>query len=168
MHVLLSAIIRDVYGIPNDELYGVALNGMTRVFVKFTRAGFYTRIVDEFQERRMSVNSTVEVCLHDVSKYYTWVKVRNVPFEATSYGIQEAFSNYGTVHTASMGVWRDGPFEGLPEGSCTLKMSLRQPVPSYVTLTGYRTQVFVHYAGQRKTCRLCDSYEHMAAQCPRR
>lgn len=35
MNVLLPGIIRDVYGIHNDEFYGVALNGMTRVFVKF-------------------------------------------------------------------------------------------------------------------------------------
>lgn len=124
--------------------------------------------MDEFQERRMSVNSTVEVCLHDVSKCYTLVKVRNVPFEATLYGIQGAFSSYGTVHSASMGVWRDGLYAGLPEGSYTLKMSLRWPILSYVTLTGYRTQVFIHYAGQRERCRLCDSYEHMVAQCTRR
>ncbi|XP_069937442.1 axoneme-associated protein mst101(2)-like, partial [Cherax quadricarinatus] len=80
MNVLLPSIISDVYCIPNEELYGVALNGMSRVFVKFMRADFYSSIADEFQERRMSVNSAVK----------------------------------------------------------------------------------------RKTCRLCDSYEHMAAQCPRR
>lgn len=35
-------------------------------------------------------------------------------------------------------------------------------------LTGNRTQVYVSYAGQRRTCRLCNSYEHIAAQCARR
>lgn len=168
MNVLLPNIIRDTYGIPNEELYGVALNGLSRIFVKFLRAGFYTRIVEQYQEQRMSVNSAMDVVLHDVSKYYTWVKVRNVPFEATAYGLQEFFRSYGTVHSATMGVWRDGPYEGMPEGSYTLKMSLTRPIPSYVTMTGCRTQVYVYYAGQRKTCRLCSSYEHMAAQCPRR
>nr|XP_053644059.1 uncharacterized protein LOC128696711 [Cherax quadricarinatus] len=167
MHVLLPTIIRDVYGIPTEELYGVALNGMSRFFVKFANAGFYSKIVEAFQERKMEVNSAVEVCLHDVSTYVTWVKVRNVPFEA-EYVIRKVFGKYGMVHAATKGVWREGPYEGLPEGSCTLKMILKQPIPSYVHLEHYRTQVFVHYAGQRKTCRLCNSYDHMAAQCSRR
>nr|XP_053649711.1 uncharacterized protein LOC128700494 [Cherax quadricarinatus] len=121
-----------------------------------------------FQERKMAVNSAVEVCLHDVSTYVTWVKVRNVPFEAEEYVIRKVFGKYGTVHAVTKGVWREGPYEGLPEGSCTLKMTLKQPIPSYVHLEHYRTQVFVHYAGIRKTCRLCNSYDHMAAQCSRR
>nr|XP_053654191.1 uncharacterized protein LOC128703530 [Cherax quadricarinatus] len=44
-------------------------------------------IVKAFQERRMVVNSAVEVCLYDVSTYVTWVKVRNVPFEAEEYDL---------------------------------------------------------------------------------
>lgn len=115
-NVLLPAIIRDLDGIPNEELYGVALNGMKRVFVKFLRASFYSSVVEEYQERRMCLNSTMDVCMHDVSTYYTWVRVRNVPFEATKFGIEDVFSNYGVIHEARGGVWRDG-YEGLPEGS---------------------------------------------------
>nr|XP_053638567.1 uncharacterized protein LOC128693117 [Cherax quadricarinatus] len=95
INVLLPGIIRDAYGIPNEELYGIALNGLTRIFVKFVRAGFYTRIIENYQEQRVSVNSAVDVVLHDVSKYFTWVKVRNAPYEATAYGLQEFFSSYG-------------------------------------------------------------------------
>ncbi|XP_069955169.1 uncharacterized protein [Cherax quadricarinatus] len=167
MHALMPCIIRDVYGIPNEELYGVALNGMSRMFIKFLNAGFYNKIVETFQERRMVVNSAVEVCLHDVPTYVTWVKVRNVPFEA-EYDLRDVFGRNRTVHAATKGVWREGPYEGFPEGSFTIKMMLCQSIPSYVRLEKYRTQVFVHYLGQRKTCRLCNSFEHMAAQCPRR
>ncbi|XP_069955581.1 laminin subunit gamma-1-like [Cherax quadricarinatus] len=167
MHTVMPCIIRDVYGIPNEELYGVALNGMSRMFIKFVNAGFYNKIVETFQERRMVVNSAVEVCLHDVSTYVTWVKVRNVSFEVEEYDLRDVFGRYGTVHAATKGVWREGPYEGFPEGSFTIKMTLRQSIPSYVRLEKYRTQVFVHYAGQRKTCKLCNSFEHMAAQCPR-
>lgn len=168
MHTLLPAIIRDAYGVPNEEVYGVALNGMTRVFLKLNRASVYDRLVEEYQERKVTVNSAVDVVMHDVSRNYTWVKVRNVPFEATAYSIQEVFNNYGKVHSATMEVWTEGPYKGRPEGSYTLKMTLARPIPSYVMLVESRTQVFVHYAGQRKTCRLCSSYDHMAAQCPRR
>lgn len=165
MHVLLHAIISEVYGIPTEELYGVAVNGVSRIFIKFKDAGFYTSIVNKYQEKRLAVNTMVEVCLHDVSSYVTWVKVRNVPFEATEHDVTAVFSSYGKIHSAVMGVWQNGPYEGLPEGSFTLKMTLRQPIPSYVFMEVFRTQVYVYYSGQRKTCRLCGSFEHMAAQC---
>lgn len=54
MHTLLPAIIRDAYGVPNEEVYGVALNGMTRVFLKLNRTGVYDRLVDEYQERKVT------------------------------------------------------------------------------------------------------------------
>nr|XP_053628146.1 uncharacterized protein LOC128685623 [Cherax quadricarinatus] len=61
-------------------------------------------------------------------------------------------------------------YAGLREGSFTLKMSLRKSIPSYVTLSDFRIQVYVYvtYAGQRRTCRLCGAFDHMAAMCPRR
>lgn len=69
------------------------------------------------------MNTVVEVCLHDVSTYVTWVMVRNVPFEAEEYDLRDVFGKYGMVHAATKGVWREGPYEGLPEGSI-IKMTL--------------------------------------------
>lgn len=46
-----------------------------------------------------------------------------------------------------------------------LKMTLRHPIPSYVILEDFKTQVLVSYAGQRRTCCLCGAYDHMVAMC---
>ncbi|XP_069941920.1 uncharacterized protein [Cherax quadricarinatus] len=168
MDLILPAIIRDTYGIADEEIYGVALNGTTRIFVKFNLASVYEAVVDKYQEVTLTVNSAVTVRLHDVSRHYTWVKIRNVPFEADDSDIRLAMGKYGTVHMATVGKWATGPYAGKLEGTYSVKMTLRYPIPSYVVLPEFRTQVFVTYAGQRRTCRLCGSYDHLAALCERR
>ncbi|XP_069945397.1 uncharacterized protein [Cherax quadricarinatus] len=168
MDLLLPAIIRDTYGIANEEICGVALNGMTRIFVKMTSAQVYEAVVDKYQETIIQVNTAVSVRLRDVSRHYTWVKIRNVPFEATDFDITSELRTYGTVHVATAGRWATGPYAGALEGAYTVKMTLRHPIPSYIVLKELRTQVYVTYAGQQRTCRLCGSYDHIAAQCEKR
>ncbi|XP_069939228.1 uncharacterized protein [Cherax quadricarinatus] len=125
-------------------------------------------MVARYQDVIKTVNPGVTVRLHDVSRFYTWIKVPNVPFEADESDLRNVFVRYGTVHMATLGRWRDGPLVGMPEGSFSLKMSLKHPIPSYVVMEDFRTQVYVTYSGQRRTCRLCGMYDHMAAQCPTR
>ncbi|XP_069949566.1 uncharacterized protein [Cherax quadricarinatus] len=165
--VLLPLIIRDTYGIADQDLYGVSLNGAFRIFVKLRSTAVYERLVEQYQDGCVDVNSAIRVRLIDVSRHYTWVKVRNVPFEADEADIRNVFERYGTVHLATAGTWVDGAYAGWPEGTFNLKMTLRHPIPSFVILDDFRTQVMVYYAGQRKTCRLCGAYDHMAAQCER-
>ncbi|XP_069936407.1 uncharacterized protein [Cherax quadricarinatus] len=69
--LLLPAIICDTYGIANEDLYGVAMNDVSWIFVKFCSAHVYEEVVDKFQEVNLVVNSAVSVKLHDVSHYYT-------------------------------------------------------------------------------------------------
>nr|XP_053656676.1 uncharacterized protein LOC128705539 [Cherax quadricarinatus] len=168
MELLLPAIIRDTYGIAKEEICGLALNGTKRIFVKFSSATVYEAVVNKFQEVAIPVNHAVTVRLHDVSSYYTWVKIRNVPFEADASDIRFIMCKYGTIHTITAGRWSAGPYMGIPEGAFSVKMTLRHPIPSYVVMEDFRTQVFVTYAGQRSTCHLCGSYDHLAAQCERR
>nr|XP_053633085.1 uncharacterized protein LOC128689046 [Cherax quadricarinatus] len=168
INVLVPMIIRHVYGIQRESVCGVALNGLSRIFVKFCDTKTYEQIVNQYQDVIKQVTPAVTVKLHDVSQYYTWVRVRNVPFEANKVDIRDAFKYYGTIHQVTMGRWSDGHFAGLQEGSFTLKMSLHQPIPSYINLEEFRTQVYVTYPGQRRTCRLCGALDHIAAQCIKR
>nr|XP_053636076.1 uncharacterized protein LOC128691262 [Cherax quadricarinatus] len=80
MQVLLPTIIRDVYGIPNEELYGVAVNGVTRIFIRFINAGFYSSIVDKYHEKRMAVNTAVEETIMMENFDGTWIR-EAAPFE---------------------------------------------------------------------------------------
>ncbi|XP_069953059.1 uncharacterized protein [Cherax quadricarinatus] len=163
--ILLPKIIRETYGIQDSELYGVALNGAHRVFVKLLAATVYESVVTRFQDVCFDVTPAVRVRLVDVSRYYTWIKLRNVPFEANEADIRNVFEKYGTVHSAQQGKWIMGAYTGMPEGTFSLKMTLRQPIPSYVYLQDFRTQVMVLYPGQRRTCRICGEYDHIAAAC---
>ncbi|XP_069947746.1 uncharacterized protein [Cherax quadricarinatus] len=152
--------------ISNDDIYGVSVNGASQIFVKFTTSTVYED-VQRYQDLRCQVNPTVAVCLRDVSRTYTWVKIRNVPFEADEHAIRKVFTKFGMIHQTYAGVWSHGPFAGKPDGSFSVKMSIKMAIPSFV-LDVYRTQVYVYYPGQRKKCRLCDAYGHMAYQCGRR
>lgn len=159
--VLLPTIIREMYGIQDDEVYGVALNGAYRIFVKLNSTSVYESLVHRF----LDATPAVKVRLIDVSRHFTWVKLHNVPFEADEADIRRVFEAYGTVHLAQQGKWAAGAYMGRLEGTFTLKMTLRHAIPSYVVLEDFRTQVFVSCTGQRRTCRLCGGYDHLAAVC---
>lgn len=98
--VLLPKIIRDTYGIQDGELYGVALNGARRFFVKLLSATVYESLVNRFQDVSLDATPAVRVRMIDVSRHYTWIKLRNVPFEADETDIRKVFEEYGTVHLA--------------------------------------------------------------------
>nr|XP_053647550.1 uncharacterized protein LOC128699066 [Cherax quadricarinatus] len=165
---LWPLIIRETYGIEDCDLYGVALNGNYRMFVKLLSSQVYEDLLAHYQDVAIEVNEDILVKMVDVSSQFTYVKLRNVPFEANEADLRSVFGKFGTVHVAQQGKWTAGAYVGYPEGSFSLKMTLRQPIPSYVFLEEFKTQILVTYAGQRRTCRLCDGYDHIAAECVRR
>nr|XP_053636406.1 uncharacterized protein LOC128691600 [Cherax quadricarinatus] len=65
----------------------------------FKDAGYYSSIVNDYHEKRMAMNTAV-----------TWVIVRNVLFEAMEHDVVTVFRNYGKIHAAELGVWKDGPW----------------------------------------------------------
>ncbi|XP_069937214.1 uncharacterized protein [Cherax quadricarinatus] len=50
--VLLLQILQDTYKISNDDIYGVSVNGASRVFVKFTTSTVYEDVVQRYQDLR--------------------------------------------------------------------------------------------------------------------
>ena len=46
-------------------------------------------------------------------------------------------------------------------------MELHADIPSYINFGSYRHPLMVEYAGQTKTCRLCDSPCHVSYVCPK-
>lgn len=73
-------------------------------------------MVAKYQDVLKIVSPGVTVSLRDVSRYYTWVKVHNVPFEVDECDLRSMFEQYGTVHMATLGRWHDGLLVGMPEG----------------------------------------------------
>ncbi len=46
-------------------------------------------------------------------------------------------------------------------------MEIRENIPSYINFGSYKHQLMVEYAGQPKTCRLCESPYHIYSECPK-
>nr|XP_053632333.1 low-density lipoprotein receptor-related protein 1B-like [Cherax quadricarinatus] len=74
VHELLLLIIRNIYGIDDMELYGVALNGSFKIFVKLLQVQVYEGLVDRYQDLSMEVTPEVSVRLVDVFHQYMWVR----------------------------------------------------------------------------------------------
>lgn len=125
-------------------------------------------MVAKYQDKVKPVIPGISVHLHDVSRFYTWVKVCNVPFDADESDLRHVFGRYGMIHMATLRRWRDGPLVGSPEGTFSLKMSLKHPILSFLGIEDFRTQVYVTYTGQRRTYCMCGVYDHVVAHCPMR
>ncbi len=95
-----------------------------------------------------------------------FLRIRNVPPEVEEEVIFEKLSEYGKCVHLECDRFKHGPFKGIRNGTRHVFISLRSHVPSYVTIEGY--EAVVEYAGQPKTCRLCDSPHHLRANCPER
>lgn len=162
--VLLLQIIRDTYRIADEELYGVALNGAVRLLVKLLSSQVYEALVERYLGVVMDFTDIVWVRLVDISKHYTWLKLRNVPIEVDETDLRK----YCVKYVAQQGKRVDSAYAGLPEGTFSLKISLPHLVPSYVYLSDFHKQRMVTYAGWRRTCRICGEYDHVAAECGRR
>lgn len=95
-----------------------------------------------------------------------FVKIRNLPPEAGLSALRQELSEYGSCLDVSWDRFQHGPFKGVRNGTRIATMSLVSHVPSYIRVLGY--EGVVEYAGQPKTCRVCDSQEHLRANCPER
>lgn len=136
--------------------------------MKFLSGTVYESLVNRFQDVSLVGTPAVRVRMIDISRHFTRIKLRNINFEADEEDIRRVFEEYGTVHLAQHGKWVSGAYAGLPEGTFTLKIILRHPIPSYVYLQNFKTQVMISYAGQKRTCRLCGEYDHIAVSCGKR
>lgn len=96
----------------------------------------------------------------------SFVKVRNLPPEAGMTALKDHLSEYGVCLKLEWGRFKSGPFVGILNGMRLVTIALSEDVPSYIEVLGH--EAVVEYAGQPRTCRICDSQEHLRARCPQR
>ena len=96
----------------------------------------------------------------------TNVFVSNIPYGISSVDINLAFGKYGIIKGAKK-LQRDFRGTKLYTGDwCVSFERLVMPIPSYVMVSGWLS--YVHYNGQKPTCRQCSQTGHVFANCPQR
>ena len=87
------------------------------------------------------------------------------PYEIPDQAVISLLTHYGTV--ANLRRQRHDFDDNIETGvrSCLIK-NLKMPIPSYLKYSGVTLPV--RYRGQVKTCKICESTEHLARECPSR
>lgn len=94
------------------------------------------------------------------------VKVYNLPFEISYNSITDVLSKYGTVYAITSERWSGNMHYKVDNGVRVARIDLRSHIPSFITVRGFKALVV--YEGQPRTCSVCNSPEHLRAECTRR
>ena len=153
-------------GITRSQLVRIQLSHTDEcAFVKVTEQAIAQRIVDQYDNnldyevkgvkyklRLRMADGCVDVRLHDLSE------------NTTNEQIKRHMEIYGDVLSVQELLWSDKHhFPGLSSGIRLVRMVLREPIKSYITIDGEST--LVTYPKQRQTCRHCGEYLHTGISC---
>ena len=88
-----------------------------------------------------------------------------VPYEISDETVATVLSRYGTVANVRRQYHNFDKNIETGVRSCLIK-NLQRPIPSYIKLGTFTLPV--RYRGQQKTCKICESVNHIARDCPTR
>lgn len=91
----------------------------------------------------------------------TWVKLTRVVYGTTDNAIKSRLSDYGTVLKI-----RRETVNGIGISVFSVKIELKQPIPSRITIAHYPVNVF--YRGQVQQCFRCEQTGHISKHCPKK
>lgn len=137
------------------------------VFVKFISAdSFMTYVQSKTGEHQFKHSDGTISKVQIVPSGIRNVRVFNVPPECPNALIEKALTPYGDVLSTVNETW--GPAHRLQcnSGVRSVRMDVKRPIPSYMTIEGTRAQI--SYFGQLPTCSICQSTDHLRMYCPRK
>ncbi|XP_049830667.1 uncharacterized protein LOC126272115 [Schistocerca gregaria] len=94
------------------------------------------------------------------------IRVFELPFEIPPEELNVALRPYGRIISNVAERWSEAHMFPVLNGVRQIKIELQKHVPSYLNICGYRALII--YDGQPRTCALCNSTEHIRAECSRR
>lgn len=97
-----------------------------------------------------------------VDRGLTTVRVHDLPPTVSNTTVHEFMQQFGTVSSVSKERWKHY-FPGIFNGVRIIHIILKQPIPSYITISGFQT--YCSYIGQQSTCRVCSKAAHPKQKC---
>ncbi|KAL9696560.1 hypothetical protein quinque_016139 [Culex quinquefasciatus] len=91
------------------------------------------------------------------------VKVRDLPPQWKNDLIVKTLMQYGKVVAIKDDLWEVGFVKGKKNGTRTVRMVVKKPIPSYVLVAS--EQAFVSYPNQQHTCKSCSKPVHPNKKC---
>lgn len=91
------------------------------------------------------------------------VKVRDLPPQWENDLIVKTLMQYGKVVAIKDDLWEVGFVKGKKNGTRTVRMVVKKPIPSYVLVAS--EQAFVSYPNQQHTCKSCSKPVHPNKKC---
>ena len=88
-----------------------------------------------------------------------WMKLTRVVYGTSENAIKTRLSQHGSV----LKIKRD-TMQGIGTSCFSVRMELKSPIPSRITINHYPVNVF--YRGQQQQCLQCDQVGHVSKQCP--
>ena len=95
-----------------------------------------------------------------VPSTFKWVSVLDLPYGTPDGELSPVLGKYGQIATI-----RSEVYKNLYTGTKLVKMTVKSPIPSPVTIAGHVCTVF--YRGQIRSCFRCGVSGHEAKKCPR-
>lgn len=90
------------------------------------------------------------------------VRIHDLRPRITNRQVAQRMLEYGEILSIRDETWKDF-FPGVPNGIRVLRMKLRKPIPSYVTVDSEMS--LVTYKGQAATCKHCQRNVHYTQSC---
>lgn len=164
--------VKNTLCLPVSDVLGIQLEygAVKRFYVKLSSVALCERLVSRQSGEYLFVHgeaaSSRVVVRHANSLGVKFVRVFNLPLEVDNKVIADALAPYGIIKSIKNEVWggADMPYK-VPNGVRQVSIDLSRPIPSYVSFGKHGRQQ-VHYADQDPTCSVCDSLEHVRADCP--
>ena len=165
----LWELLKEEWDVTLEELMMVQLETSgKKVHVKFVKQ---ERAEQVAAKERLTLKrrdgSECEVTLQGPGQGVKVLRVRNLPIEVSTEAVMLCLGQYGQVFEVREERYPRGScYQGLLTGTRFVRMAMKRAVPSYVRISGVEARVF--YAGQKPTCQICESTEHLRANCPNR
>ena len=159
----VSEVILEKMNMKTDDILGIQNLNRNKVVIKVANTQVFESCMRRFEDQEVILGNLSKVRVTNLSATYTYVSVRNAPFELDDSYLISVLSRYGKVDNVRHNKFSLGPFKGLYNGTRTVKMVVRENIPSSCAIRGYN--VTFMYNGQIKTCFKCGMAGHLVKDC---
>ena len=116
---------------------------------------------DQFLRKSAFIVNRRPYAAHPAQRRLTFVTILDAPYELTERALEYRLQNYGRVYSQRQGKILSHP--SFCNGRRHIRMDIHTDIPSFLRFGKFLLRVF--YEGQPRTCRRCNSPDHLAKDC---